>query len=108
MMDESTYQRLADSVLAAMEQSLENADEEGVLELDLEGAVLTIGLASGKQYLISKHLPSRQLWVSSPISGGLHFSYDKVTDSWFLPDGKTLHALVGSELYRLANVEVVW
>ena len=108
MMDESSYHRLADTVLQAMADAIEAADEDGVLEVDLEGAILTVALPGGKHYLISKHAPSRQLWVSSPISGGLHFAYDGPTDSWFLPDGRQLHTLVSSELFRLGNVGVVW
>ncbi len=107
-MDESTYHKLADAVLEQMAEALEAADESGALDVELEGAMLTIALASGKHYLVSKHAPSQQLWVSSPLSGGLHFSYDKVTDSWFLPNGTNLHALVSKELAVLGNIQVVW
>ena len=108
MMTETQYHQLADKTLEAIAAALESADESGDIEVDLEGAVLTIGLPSSKQYLVSKHAPSQQLWVSSPVSGGLHFSYDKVTDSWHLPDGRHLHSLMATELETLAGIEMVW
>jgi frataxin len=108
MMDESAYHKLANTVLEAMADALESADANGDLEVDLEGSVLTVELASGKQYLISKHAPSRQIWVSSPISGGLHFAYDAEKKSWHLPDARNLYAIVAQEIGALSGVQVVW
>lgn len=103
-MNESDYHRLADSLLTRFSDMLEDADSDGTLDVELEGAVLTIGLPSGKQYLISKHAASQQIWVSSPASGGLHFSYGD--EQWKLTDGRELSALVQSELEALAGVKV--
>lgn len=103
-MNESDYHRLADATLDRFADALEAADEEGALEVELEGVVLTIDLPAGKQYLISKHAPSKQLWVSSPVSGGLHFSYKDAI--WQLPDGRTLESVVAGELSTLAGVKV--
>ncbi|NBX03815.1 MAG: iron donor protein CyaY [Alphaproteobacteria bacterium] len=106
MMTESEFHTLADALLEQMADALEDADSTGDIEVDLEGSVLSIALSSGKQYLVSKHAPSRQMWVSSPASGGLHFSY--MDEKWALADGRELLSFVAGELKTLGNIEVVF
>lgn len=79
--------------------ALEEADETGALPVDdveLAGGVITLKLQSGKTYIINKHTAMRQIWVSSPVSGGLHFSW--VGDNWQVSDGRELCALLSQEL----------
>ena len=45
------------------------------LEVDLHGGILTLTLDQGGQYVINQHLPYRQIWLSSPISGASHYDY---------------------------------
>lgn len=105
-MQESEFHRLADRTLLAMQDALESADEEGALDADYAGGVLTIQIEGGQVYVVSKHAPSRQLWLSSPVSGGLHFSYDTRSGGWLLTDGRHLANLLASELQTLAGVSV--
>lgn len=44
------------------------------LEVDLEGGILTLELPEGGNYVINKHAPNREIWLSSPSSGAWHFS----------------------------------
>jgi len=104
LMNEMEYHKLADEALANITQKLEKADEDGVIELEMEGGMVTIALESGKQFIVSKHAPTRQLWLSSPLSGGLHFSYDEAQKDWRLPDAKKLTAVLFSELAQIAGV----
>ena len=39
-------------------------------------------ICAGKEFLISRQTPTRQIWVSSPISGSLKFDYDTDKKSW--------------------------
>jgi len=94
-MNESDFHSLADAELAVLSDALEIADGEGALELESESGVMTIELPGGKQWVVSKHAPTRQLWLSSPVSGGLHFGYD---GAWKLPDGRILRELLAQEL----------
>lgn len=55
---------------------------EGVVEISNEDAT----------YLISWHEPSSQLWVASPSSGSVRFSYDKNDGLW--RDDKTERELL--------------
>lgn len=107
-MKESEFHSLADDWLTMAADVLEEADQAGALEADCDGGALTVLLPSGKQLLVSKHTPMRQLWLASPISGGLHFSYDAATGAWRLPDGRTLEAVLAGELKTLAEVAVTW
>jgi frataxin len=67
-MDESQFQRLADSLLAALEEGI-GADAE------LQGGILTVEGDDGT-WIVNKHAPTRQVWLSSPKSGARHFAWD--------------------------------
>ena len=100
------YHQLADRIFNQLEAALEEADAEGCLELEIAGNVMTIALSHGKTFVVSKHEPSQQIWLSSPRSGGLHFSYRN--DAWQLEDGRELTALLRTELKELAGIDVVF
>jgi len=105
-MTESQYHRLADALLERWADALEAADADGALDVECNASVLTITVeATGKQYLVSKHAPTKQIWVSSPLSGGLHFFHDGV--QWKLADGRELAEVATGELETLAGIKVV-
>jgi iron donor protein CyaY len=101
-MDNALYHRAADLFLNHLADQLEEADAAGQLDVELEADALAIHLPGGKQLLISKHGVSRQLWLSSPLSGGLHFSL--AGNDWQLADGRCLTDILSSELEALAHV----
>jgi len=72
---ESEFETRADEVLESLMETLENALGD-LLDVDLEGGILSIELDSGGQYVINKHKPNRQIWMSSPTSGASHFEYN--------------------------------
>lgn len=97
-MDQTRYHAIADATQMHLLDQLEDAYEANLLEeLDLHQGILTI-MVGGATFLISKHAPSQQLWLASPISGGLHFSFDMDAQSWKLPDGTALYDLLRNEL----------
>lgn len=82
-MQEASFHRLADQTLDTLMQQIESADWADEVDIDLIQGILTITLEdSRKQFVISKHAPSKQLWLSSPISGGLHFSFQETENRW--------------------------
>ena len=105
-MQETQFHRLAEQWLNAAADALEEADQAGLLEVDAQNGVLTIELSSKKTFIISKHSPTQQLWLSSPVSGGLHFPYDETKAAWVLADGRKLNDIVAQELATLAQVRV--
>lgn len=79
-MDEVNFKTLSDTLLGKLADAIEAADEKGALDVEYAGGVLTVTLANKKQYVINQHVPMRQIWLSSPISGALHFDY--VNGGW--------------------------
>jgi len=74
-------------------------------EVDMENGMLTIETDTGGQYIINKHGPNRQIWVSSPVSGASHYQFNEVTRSWVdTRSGESLTLKLSEELSGLAKV----
>ncbi|MCW8835611.1 MAG: iron donor protein CyaY [Rhodospirillales bacterium] len=102
-MDEGAFETLASEML---ENLFDQADEAlgDEMDIDLEGGILTITLASGGQYVINKNAPNRQIWLSSPSSGAAHFSHDEQSGRWLSTRSEDdLLDLLGGELSKAAG-----
>lgn len=98
-MDETLYHTIADATLAHCYDQLDNAFERGAIDdLELQNGILSIVTEQGTTFILSKHAPSRQIWLASPVSGGLHFSYDGATQHWVLPNADALYEVLRNEL----------
>lgn len=98
-MDATTYHRLASATLESLQVRWEESYNAGKLEeCELTGGILTLVSAAGKTWVVSQHEASQQLWLASPISGGLHFEYVEATQQWQLKDGRELVSLLQREL----------
>ena len=106
-LNETEYHRLADAMLDRLLAALEEADGQGALEVESQGGVLTIEVPPAKHYVVSKHVPTRQLWLSSPVSGGLHFDYNVENKDWQLRNGQKLAATLFAELQAAAGITLV-
>ena len=104
-LSDTAFAALADATLNRLADHLESSDVDGVLEVELMSGMLTITLASGRQFVINKHGPSKQIWLSSPLSGGLHFDYDEGVQGWALADGRRLDTLLQAEMETLLAEE---
>ena len=64
---------------AALEALFEQIDEQlgDWLEVELTSGILQIELPDGGTYVINKHAPNREIWMSSPKSGAWHFAADE-------------------------------
>jgi frataxin len=105
-MQENEFHPLADGMLTHLLDAIEAADADGELEVDLTQGVLSIDLPDGKQFLVSKHAPSMQLWLSSFLSGGLHFSYDAASGHWLLKDGRSLPSVLAADIAQATGMEI--
>ena len=105
-MNDSNYQRISEDFLNMVQESLEEADAKGLLELEEGPDSVSIIAPSGKQLLLSKHRINKQLWLSSPMTGGHHFSYDDATSAWLLKDGRSLSVMLSEEIFALCGVKV--
>jgi len=95
-MSESRFESLADSVLSSLEEALgEEADAE------LQGSVLTVQ-KDGGTWVVNKHAPMRQVWLSSPRSGARHFAFDDQSGLWKdTRGGDDLLTVLGQEIGML-------
>jgi len=81
-MDESDFARMADRALGELAHALEAALDADDPDIDLAGGILTLVLADKRKFILNKHAPTRQLWLSSPVSGASHYAFDQATQSW--------------------------
>lgn len=106
-MDETSFHERADAVLEALEEALEEAASEHDIEADLHHGILTLSIPEIGEYVINKHSPTTQIWVSSPISGALHFAYDDIEDQWKCTQSdQRLHELLTEELAEHAQLHM--
>ena len=75
-MSDSSFESLADSLLDALEEGIGN-----VADAELQGGVLTVEGDAGT-WVINKHAPTRQIWLSSPKSGARHYAFDQGSGLW--------------------------
>ena len=110
MLDQNHFHAFANATLMHIYDQLEPAYDEGDLEevdYDEGAGILTIITPDNVTFIISKHGPSTQLWLASPISGGLHFSHNPDQQDWVLPDGRTLKSVLAADLQQAARIHIV-
>ncbi|HVY98760.1 MAG TPA: iron donor protein CyaY [Dongiaceae bacterium] len=108
-MDERDFDRLADRVIQGLMDALE--EQLADAEIDLEGGILTVSLPDLGSYLINKHRPNREIWLSSPRSGAWHFAHDP-EDGWIstrvVENARpNLHRLLADELADATGAPVL-
>ena len=98
-MDDQAFENLADSLLMSLEEGLgEQADAE------LQAGVLTVRGEEGV-WVVNKHAPTRQVWLSSPKSGASHYAFESESGLWRdTRGGPDLLATLGVEL----GVSLTW
>src|SRR5689334_16554557 len=80
MLDETRYQRLADTTLKKIERALGNFDPDA-LDCEFAGDVLTRTIRQSSKCIVNTQRPTRQLWVAAGARGW-HFSYDEARELW--------------------------
>ena len=96
-LDDSGFARLADGTMDRLMAGIEDGCPDA--EAELEGGILTVELKDGGKYVLNKHGPLKQLWLSSPKTGAWHFAYDEAKREWRSTRGpETLPKLLASEL----------
>jgi frataxin len=73
-MSDSTFETLANSLLEALEEGLGD-------DAELQGGILTVEGEAGT-WIVNKHAPTRQIWLSSPKSGAKHYAFEAVKGVW--------------------------
>jgi len=92
-MSDSAFETLADSLLATLEEALGDH-----VDAELQGGILTVEGDAGT-WIVNKHAPTRQIWLSSPVSGARHYAYDAGLGQWQdTRGGGDLLTVLGDEL----------
>jgi len=103
-LDDQRFLALADETLDRLMAAVE--DQCADAEVELQGGILTIEL-DGAQYVLNKHAPMRQLWLSSPRSGAWHFAWDEAASAWRNTRGpETLDAVLAQDLGAATGKDV--
>ena len=105
-MDDSIFHEKAEITLQNLVDAVEIADEEGEIEVDYIEGVVNITLPDGSEYVINKHEPTNQIWVSSPFSGSSKFSYDDSEDEWLPDNGRSLRDFISIEFSKNTDFDV--
>lgn len=95
------FEQLVNKTLDCLADSMEELDASGEIELEYQSHIITLKFSSGKEIVVNKHSPSQQIWLSSPLSGGLHFSYNENTSNWQIADGRILEDFLAAEVNKL-------
>jgi frataxin len=105
-MEDSTFHEMADILLEGLMEAIETADENGTIDVEYISGVLTIKLPDGNEYVINKHEPTKQIWVSSPFSGAAKFSYNEDEDEWMPKSGRHFRDFISIEFDKNLNLDV--
>ena len=102
-MTEAEFERLATAALTRFAETLER-NLGAAAEVDFQGGILTIVLDRGGTYVINKHAPNRQIWLSSPRSGASHYGFDAGSKAWIdTRSGRALADVLAEELGEVAS-----
>ncbi|NQU59196.1 MAG: iron donor protein CyaY [Rhodospirillales bacterium] len=96
--DSKAFEIHAEKVLHDLFEQIDDALGD-VMDVDLEGGILTIELGGGGQYVINKQAPNMEIWMSSPLSGAKHFYFDEEKNVW-------MDTRAGGELFDLLSSEM--
>jgi frataxin len=101
VLDETIFHENSEKALNQLLEFAENLENTHEIEVNLDSGVLSIIMPDDKEYIINKHTPSRQIWVSSPYSGAGYFEFNQ--NNWVpkrsdAAKGKSLHAFISEEI----------
>jgi frataxin len=86
-LSDTRYFRLADSTLNHLLHNLEEqADINPDIDVEYSDGVMNVTVGDTGTYVINRQPPSRQIWLSSPISGPKRFDYLE-SHGWVYKDG---------------------
>ena len=78
-MDESRFNQLADDVMIAIEEAIDNSGAD--IDYDNVADILTLEFSDQSRIIINRQTPLSQIWVAAK-SGGYHFDYDEEKKRW--------------------------
>jgi frataxin len=105
-MDNTDFAQLSELAIQYIYDAIEAADSDYELDCDILDGILNIELPNGGQYIINKHNASKQIWLSSPVSGASHFLYKEDSKQWIDSKGNNLMETIAAELKQQVDIEL--
>ncbi len=75
-MNEAAFVRFITDYLDTLLEKIE-ASYWSVVDCELSEGVLKIQTETNEIFIINRNIPRQELWLSSPFSGGAHFTYSQ-------------------------------
>ena len=94
-MDYSIFIKLASQEIEYLYEAIESKLLDG--DIDLINDVLYIYMDHG-DYVINQHSPSKQIWLSSPISNAGYFDYHFDKKQWLDKNGLSIRTRLSNDL----------
>lgn len=94
-MEHSLFTKLASEEINSIYDILEEANLDG--DFDLISDVLYIHTNQG-EYVVNQHSPTKQIWLSSPISNAGYFNYNFEVKQWLDKNNLSLRQRLTSDL----------
>lgn len=98
-MNKTDFINQVHNTLQYLAEMLENQlDEDN--DIDIQEGFLQITFPSGHIWLLNRHSPTQEIWLSSPLTGGLHFCFHQDIQRWIStrPSQDELFSLLEREL----------
>lgn len=94
-MEHSVFTKLASTEITSIYDLIEAKMPD--IDIDLISDVLHISTDKG-DYVINQHSPTKQIWLSSPISNAGYFNYIPETKEWLDKNKASLRQRLASDL----------
>jgi CyaY protein len=106
MLDESTYQHMADAAFRRISDALDPVDPD---EVDCEhaGDVVTLTFKNRTKCVVNTQRPTRQIWLAASARAW-HFSWDESKKQWLDDKGRgvELFSKVREVVKEAAGVDI--
>lgn len=103
-MDDKTFDLVSQKTLDTL---FEKIDEQigDEYDVDYQDNIITIEIESDKVFVINKHAPMKQMWLSSPLTGAHHYQYQQ--ENWVdTKSQETLFDLLKNEIQNLTEFNI--
>ncbi len=104
-MDEQAFEALAGATLERWAEVIEDGCDD--VDVDCDGSVLTVELEDGRIFIVNRHRPLKQIWLSSPISGASHYDWNESEKAWAATrSDDRLHHLLAREVSDVTGASI--
>jgi iron donor protein CyaY len=95
MLDENEFRTRSEQALISLQRALERASDRHDFEVDSNAGALSIEFEDPPaKFVVSPNAPVRQIWVSARVQS-FKLDWREASAAFELPDGRTLHQLIG-------------